>query len=224
MKASMRSPFLILGLTTQMYIGVAQASTVTFSRVDLTVSSATTTLPSTTIMVPAQTVIVSWSQEGDSGGSETTYVERVYISQGFGPDSSTLVPLSSTQTQLATLVQSSGGYWYSKAIPISTNSAESQVIYQTCSRDSNSGDGNHACVEVLGAGESSTTLSYTGTARQSVVTDVAGVPSQGNDNSGGSGDNSGGNQGNSATINGGKIGLQLLFVLSAMLGGALVAL
>ncbi|KAL0066307.1 hypothetical protein AAF712_006738 [Marasmius tenuissimus] len=216
MKAPMRPPFLLLGLTTQVYIGAVQASTVTFNRVDLTVPPITA--PTRTFTIPAQTAIVSWSQEGDSDGSETTYVERVYVSQGLGPDSSRLVPLSSTQTQLATLVQSSGGYWYSKAIPISTNSAESQVIYQTCSRDANSGDGNHACVEVLGAGESSTTLSYTNTARQVVVTDVAGVPSQGND------DNGGGSGGNSATINAGKISLQLLFVLSTMVGGVLVAL
>ena len=108
-----------------------------------------------------------------------------------------------------TFVESSGGYWESEVYTVATDSTEivTRLRYQSCSRESDSEDAEYACVHLVGVGESTSTLSHTGTARNIVITNVGGVNS------------------NSGTVNAGKIGFQLMFVLcSAILGGIVVAL
>ncbi|KAJ8090317.1 hypothetical protein PM082_018913 [Marasmius tenuissimus] len=209
-KTPMRPSFLLLGSTTLVWIEATKAYTATFHYADPPLPPIT---PTTTYTIPAEPFeSQTFSQAGvksDSDGSETTYIQRIYRSKDFSSDSKTLTPLSETQSRTVTIVASEGGYWWSQVVPVEflTNSPEgAEMVYQTCSYNSDSGGGDYACVQVKGVGESFTTTSYTNTARDVVVTNVGGT-----------------GEGNGAA-NAGRNGLQLLYLLLAILGGLVIAL
>ncbi|KAF5365429.1 hypothetical protein D9758_010851 [Tetrapyrgos nigripes] len=181
---------------------ITQASTVTFKAVDIPPNN--TGGISSLSVSSTISIFVSYSEAGvksDSDGSETTYIREVVMSEQYLPDGRVITlptPISAEGTVfkiifrtyltvfLATLVQSSGGFWISQVATggeyeiLTTGSTTSfsplgtatvtDTQYQACSLES---DGRYACVQDLPQlGRTQRTLSYTATASDAVFTNV----------------------------------------------------
>ncbi|KAJ8090310.1 hypothetical protein PM082_018906 [Marasmius tenuissimus] len=150
----------------------AKASTATFKApINPTVTSGLTPITGSTgpTVTPLFSISTAYSQAGvksDSEGSETTYVLERHVSQVTGESRQAL------RLFTATIVQSSNGFWHSLE---DTQQTMPRVQYLTCSLESEA-NGNYACVQLMGWGPSTSTVSYTNTAVEVVVTNVAGVP------------------------------------------------
>ncbi|KAL0572655.1 hypothetical protein V5O48_009313 [Marasmius crinis-equi] len=121
---------------------------------------------------------ISYSEAGvKSDGSETTYIREIVISEQLLDGMAFTLPTPASAT--GTLIQSSGGFWFSQEavvtvyeiLPrtsttvVSTLATATLTQYQSCSLGS---DGEYACVEQL----LGTTVSYTATASDAVITNV----------------------------------------------------
>ncbi|KAK1220822.1 hypothetical protein PQX77_016393 [Marasmius sp. AFHP31] len=205
----MTAQLLLLFLISASFSLLAKASTATFK---IPINPAVTSgLPSITdstrpTFVAPFSFVTAYSQAGvksDSDGSETTYVQEIHVSQITGGSLEALFT--------ATIVQSSNGLWGSFE---DTQQTVPHAEYVTCSLESEA-NGNYACVQLMGWGTSTSTVSYTNTAVELVVTNVAGVPEDGHEQAD-----------NHATRSAASmIVWQVLTVLSVMMvGGAVVLL
>ncbi|KAF9268293.1 hypothetical protein L218DRAFT_984439 [Marasmius fiardii PR-910] len=128
-------------------------------------------VPSTACTIPigptGYSYYASFSELGvKTDGSETTYVEEIRESEAPLPTGG-FIPLNTTVTAMATMVQATNGFWFSLGTTVS--SGDVQLEYESCSLQS---DGQYACVDVRLLPGLRTTFSYTNTAYEWVQTDV----------------------------------------------------
>ncbi|KAK1220601.1 hypothetical protein PQX77_016624 [Marasmius sp. AFHP31] len=201
MSIDTRTLFLLLYVT---LTWSAQAATVTFKDVNPPDYSRFDPDPPFSNLVSFREVGV---KTGSDGSAETTYVEEIHNSQGLEPSGTIAqaVPLGTTHTFTATIVQSSNGFWLSEALPYTVTEGEIVTTtqlnyYRACSLV---GDGKYGCVGENPRGGPTT---YTNTAFEFVVTDVGELRAE-----------------NAATrVSMAPVAWQIVSVLSAMLFGALI--